>query len=86
MMLTVHPNTGLQKRDLHIGGLGTVASGALAAVTGPRRHSADSWFIRARDVVRDADDYVHGNPWQALAVVAVLGLTAGYLLSRRTVA
>ncbi len=45
--------------------------------------AADSWFEKARDAANDADDYVHANPWQALAVVALVGLTAGYLLSRR---
>jgi ElaB/YqjD/DUF883 family membrane-anchored ribosome-binding protein len=83
-MLTTHPSTGVQKRDLHVGGLGADASGALAAVTDPMRDVADSWLVRARDAARDADDYVHGNPWAALAVVGLLGLTAGYLLSRRS--
>jgi ElaB/YqjD/DUF883 family membrane-anchored ribosome-binding protein len=44
---------------------------------------ADSWLTRARDAARDADDYVHDNPWAALAVVALAGVAAGYLLSRR---
>ena len=83
-MMTAHPSTGVQKRDLHVGGLGAGASGALAAVTEPARQAADSWLIKARDAARDADDYVHGNPWAALAVVALIGLTAGFLLSRRT--
>jgi ElaB/YqjD/DUF883 family membrane-anchored ribosome-binding protein len=82
-MLTTHPSSVVQKRDLHVGGLGSSASGALAAVTDPARDAADSWLVRARDVVRDADDYVHNNPWAALAVVALVGLTAGFLLSRR---
>lgn len=84
MMLTAHPNTATQKRDLHVGGLGSNASGALAAVADPLRDAADSWLTKARDAARDADDYVHSNPWGALAMVALVGLTAGYLLSRRT--
>ncbi len=82
-MLTAHPNTGVQKRDLHVGGLGSEASGALAAVIDPVIDAADSWVIKARDAARDADDYVHSNPWAALAVVALLGVSAGYLLARR---
>ena len=82
-MLTTHPSSVVQKRDLHVGGLGASASGALAAVTDPVGDLADSWLKKAQDAARDAEDYVHDNPWAALAVVAVVGLTAGYLLSRR---
>jgi hypothetical protein len=88
-MLTAHPGSVVQKRDLHVGGLGVSASGALAAVTDPSFDATDSWLDtdawlnKARDVVRDADDYVHDRPWSALAIVALVGLTAGYLLSRR---
>ncbi len=82
-MLTTHPSSVAQKRDLHVGGLGSSATGALAAVTDPVLDAADSWFDRFRDVVRDADEYVHHRPWAALAIVAVVGVTAGFLLSRR---
>jgi ElaB/YqjD/DUF883 family membrane-anchored ribosome-binding protein len=82
-MLTALPSSVVQKRDLHVGGLGSNAFGALAAVADPVRDAADSWLVKARDAARDADDYVHNNPWAALAVVAVLGMAAGYILSRR---
>jgi len=82
-MLTTPPSSVVQKRDLHVGGLGLRASGALAAVTAPARDATDSWLERARDVARDADDYVHDSPWTALAIVGLVGLTAGFLLSRR---
>jgi ElaB/YqjD/DUF883 family membrane-anchored ribosome-binding protein len=83
-MLTAHPASVLQKRDLHVGGLGVSASGALAAVTDPLFDATDSWLDKARDMVRDADDYVHDRPWTALAIVALAALTAGYVLSRRS--
>jgi ElaB/YqjD/DUF883 family membrane-anchored ribosome-binding protein len=82
-MLTAHPNSVVQKRDLHVGGLGASASGALAAVADPLRDAADSWLERARDVAQDADDYLRNNPLAALAVAALVGLAAGYLLARR---
>ena len=82
-MLTTHPSSVVQNRDLHVGGLGSSASAVLAAVTDPMSDEADSWLTRARDAARDADDYVHDNPWAALAVVALAGVAAGYLLSRR---
>jgi ElaB/YqjD/DUF883 family membrane-anchored ribosome-binding protein len=83
-MLTTHPSSVFQKRDLHVGGLGSSASGALAAVTEPARDAADSWLVRARDVAQEAEDYVRDNPWAALATAALVGLAAGYLLSQRT--
>jgi ElaB/YqjD/DUF883 family membrane-anchored ribosome-binding protein len=83
-MLTTHPSSVVQKRDLHVGGLGASASGALAAVTDPTSGEVESWIRKARNAARDADDYVHDNPWAALAVVALVGLAAGYVLSRRS--
>lgn len=84
MMLTTHPSSVDQKRDLHVGGLGSSAAGALAAVSDPMMDVADSWADRLRGAVNDADDYVHNNPWAALAVVAMVGVAAGYLLARRS--
>jgi ElaB/YqjD/DUF883 family membrane-anchored ribosome-binding protein len=84
MMLTTHPSSVVQKRDLHVGGLGLSASGALAAVTDPVVDAADSWVDRLRTVAIEVDDYVHDKPWAALAVAALVGAAAGYLLSRRT--
>ena len=83
-MLTTHPSSVVQKRDLHVGGLGLSASGALAAVTDPVEDAADPWVDRVRAAVIEVDDFVHDNPWAALAVVALVGAAAGYLLSRRT--
>ena len=90
-MLTTHPSSVFQKRDLHVGGLGSSASGALAAVTEPVHDAADewldaadTWLERVRDAAEDADDYVRNNPWTALTVAAVVGLAAGYLLARRS--
>ena len=83
-MLTSHPSSVLQKRDLHVGGLGSSASGALAAVTDGVADAADSWLDRAADTARDANDYVRDNPWTALAMAALAGVAAGCLLSRRS--
>jgi ElaB/YqjD/DUF883 family membrane-anchored ribosome-binding protein len=82
-MLTTHPSSVAQKRDLHVGGLGSSASGALAAVREPLSGGHESWLRSARNAARDADDYVHQNPWTALAVVALVGLAAGFVVSRR---
>jgi len=83
-MLTARPSAFDQKRDLHVGGLGLSASGPPAAVTYHMHDAEDSWLDGARSAVQDADDYVHSSPWSALAVVALVGLAAGYLLARRS--
>jgi ElaB/YqjD/DUF883 family membrane-anchored ribosome-binding protein len=81
-MLTTRPNSVEQKRDLHVGGMGAGAVSTLAAVTDPMGDVAQSWLDGARRAVRDADDFVRDNPWRALAVVALIGVAAGFLLSR----
>ena len=82
-MLTAPPSSVDQKRDLHVGGLGSSATGALAAVAEPWDDAAQSWVRRAQEGLRDADEFVHDNPWAALGIVAVLGVAAGYLLAQR---
>lgn len=82
-MLTAHPNTIVQKRDLHVGGLGMNPSGTLVAVTDRIFDADGTWLDRARDAVRDTDDFVKANPWAALAVMAAVSFAAGYYLSRR---
>ncbi|MDN3987233.1 DUF883 family protein [Zwartia vadi] len=37
----------------------------------------------SRRVAREADEYVHDNPWQAIAAAGVIGLLIGVLISRR---
>src|SRR5512147_1991430 len=38
---------------------------------------------RAQELAGDANDYVRGNPWQAVGIAAVVGLLLGLLVSRR---
>jgi ElaB/YqjD/DUF883 family membrane-anchored ribosome-binding protein len=38
---------------------------------------------RAKELAGDADQYVRGNPWQAVGVAAGVGLVLGLLISRR---
>jgi ElaB/YqjD/DUF883 family membrane-anchored ribosome-binding protein len=83
-MLTTSPSSIIQKRDLHVGGLGSSASGALAAVTDPMGDEADSWIRRARNAARDTNDFVQTKPWSALAIATLVGMAAGFLLSRRS--
>jgi ElaB/YqjD/DUF883 family membrane-anchored ribosome-binding protein len=82
-MLT-SPNSANAKKDLHVGGLGANPAGALAAVIDPLVDASDDWMQKARELVSTADDYVRNNPWQAIGVMAIVGVTLGYLLSRRS--
>jgi ElaB/YqjD/DUF883 family membrane-anchored ribosome-binding protein len=76
-------NNAAAKKDLHVGGLGSTPSPTLASVIDPLMDASENWVQKARDFVSSADDYVRENPWQALGVMAMLGVTLGYLLSRR---
>jgi ElaB/YqjD/DUF883 family membrane-anchored ribosome-binding protein len=38
---------------------------------------------RAREFAGDADEYVRGNPWQAVGIAAGIGIVIGMLMSRR---
>lgn len=38
---------------------------------------------RARELAGDADQYVRGNPWQAVGIAAGIGLLLGVLMTRR---
>lgn len=84
-MLAVTPlNSVPQKRDLHVGGLGSNGTAAPRAVIDPTIEAAGSLLYRGKQAMRTADDYVRTNPWTALTVVALAGLAAGLLLSQRT--
>jgi len=81
MLASVNNTDG--KKDLHVGGLGAAPSVTLASVIDPLMDASENWVQKARDFVGSADDYVRNNPWRALGVVAMVGVTVGYLLSRR---
>jgi hypothetical protein len=83
-MLVVTPsNSVAQKRDLHVGGLGSNGGAVSSAVINPTIEAAGSWLYRGKKAMRNADVYVRMNPWAALTMVALAGLAAGLLLSRR---
>jgi ElaB/YqjD/DUF883 family membrane-anchored ribosome-binding protein len=47
------------------------------------RKLEDTVLAHSRDAARQADVYVHDNPWKAVGIGAALGLLAGLLVSRR---
>jgi ElaB/YqjD/DUF883 family membrane-anchored ribosome-binding protein len=82
MLTSARPAT--EKRDLHVGGLGYDPSGALAAVVDPLVDASENWVQKARELIDTADQYVRDNPWQAIGAMALLGVTVGFLLARRS--
>ena len=40
-------------------------------------------FERTRQAAKDADRYVHDNPWQAIGISACVGAIVGMLIARR---
>ncbi len=44
---------------------------------------SDDVTARARHAVRNADRYVHDNPWPSIAVAAGIGFVLGLLATRR---
>jgi DUF883 C-terminal glycine zipper region len=83
-MLVTPSSSVAQKRDLHVGGLGSGGLDAPAMVIDPAIELAGSWLHRSKAAARNADEYVRMNPWTALALVALAGVAAGYLLSQRS--
>jgi ElaB/YqjD/DUF883 family membrane-anchored ribosome-binding protein len=43
----------------------------------------DEALQHARVLAGEAEDYVRGNPWQAIGIAAGIGLVLGVLMSRR---
>jgi ElaB/YqjD/DUF883 family membrane-anchored ribosome-binding protein len=87
-MLVARNGEFSQKRDLHIGGLGANARAEFATVADSKARVALTrsrpFLQQAREAVQNANYALRGNPWAALGLGAALGLTVGYLLSRRT--
>lgn len=48
----------------------------------PLVDASETWVRRASDFISTADDYVRNNPWAAIGVGAMLGMTLGYFLGR----
>jgi ElaB/YqjD/DUF883 family membrane-anchored ribosome-binding protein len=82
--MLVGPNGSTGKKDLHVGGVGVSPAATLAAVIDPLVDASENWLSKARNLAVTADDYVRDNPWQALGMMAIIGVTFGYLLSRRS--
>lgn len=64
-------------------GLRTEAEAKLQAAKLRLRELEGQFADRTREAARQADDYVHQNPWTSIGVAAAVGFVAGLLLNRR---
>jgi ElaB/YqjD/DUF883 family membrane-anchored ribosome-binding protein len=87
-MMAARNSAFTEKKDLHVGGLGANAQAGLGTMADLRGGDAirpSRRFLRqAREVVLSANGALRDNPWAALGLGAALGITVGYLLSRRS--
>ncbi len=56
---------------------------SLQVVKGRLASAQDTAIERTRQAAKDADQYVHDNPWQAIGVSACVGAIVGMLIARR---
>lgn len=73
-MLTAHPSTVRQKKDLHVGGLGSNPPANVHVID-----QEDNWL----DLAHYAETLVRTNPWTVVALVGMAGFAVGVALARR---
>lgn len=57
--------------------------GSLQAAKARLITAEDTAIERTRQAAKDADQYVHDNPWQAIGISACVGAIVGMLIARR---
>jgi ElaB/YqjD/DUF883 family membrane-anchored ribosome-binding protein len=86
-MMTSLNSTIPAKKDLHVGGLGSEPAASIVtmgeAVADPLTEASETLMRKANELLGTANGYVRENPWTAIGVVGLVGLAAGFLLSRR---
>ena len=46
-------------------------------------HMQAQAVVRAKQAAHEVDDYVHANPWKAMALAGVVSAVSGLLIARR---
>ena len=69
--------------DPEIARLRAKVEGALATAKKALSAGADTVQKTSRDAMAAGDNYVRGQPWQAVGVAAAAGLIVGFLLGKR---
>jgi ElaB/YqjD/DUF883 family membrane-anchored ribosome-binding protein len=55
----------------------------LQVVKGRMVSAEEDLVERTREAAKEADQYVHDNPWQAIGISACVGAIVGMLIARR---
>ncbi|MCR4304679.1 MAG: DUF883 family protein [Gallionella sp.] len=56
---------------------------SLQTVKGRLSAAETAVIERSQQAVKDTDQYVHDNPWQAVGISALAGVLVGILIARR---
>lgn len=56
---------------------------SLQTVKGRLSAAETAVIERTQQAVKDTDQYVHDNPWQAVGISAIAGVLVGILIARR---
>jgi ElaB/YqjD/DUF883 family membrane-anchored ribosome-binding protein len=58
-------------------------AGLIDSMLTKAKNAQSSVVGTGKDLAVNTDDYVHGNPWKAIAISAGVGVLAGVLLARK---
>lgn len=56
---------------------------SLAHARADLQHAQEALVVKAKEVAKATDGYVHENPWKAVGMAAGVGLLVGLLIGRR---
>jgi ElaB/YqjD/DUF883 family membrane-anchored ribosome-binding protein len=70
-------------KDAEVARLRTKLQSTLDSAKDDVASTTENLRRRAREAASTADEYVHGSPWQAIGIAALIGLAVGYVASRR---
>lgn len=82
-MIVNKDNGSLEKKDLHIGGLGVTSDVNSLIWADDFIDETGSLGAQLQAAATRAEEFVHARPWQAIGLVAIVSFTATLLLARR---
>jgi len=82
-MDTAADQTVVRMKDFRAGEVGKQVSDALGAIADQFTQGMQTWKSKAKAAARSTDGLVRSNPWQSVGTLALMGLAAGILVSRR---
>ena len=83
-MNTAADQTVVRMKDFRAGEVGKQMSDVLGAIADQFTQGVQTWKSKAQAAAKSTDGLVRSNPWQSVGTIALVGLAAGILVSRRT--